>query len=138
MNLLEVMINGLDAIDDKDLRLKIENDIRNNAFGYNLNEILEGIPDVDFVNGTLPESGFFEILDFTKLKNKVSENGRIISDEKELLKYMYEQEKIKLILGQSISWPNSDQIIGRVTTALPREEIVEHFSAMNKCLRKLR
>ena len=78
------------------------------------------------------------MLDFTGLKNKVAENGRVISDEKELLKYLYEQEKIKLILGQSISWPNEEQLIGRVTTALPREDLVEHFGAMNKCLRKLK
>lgn len=138
LELLKALINGLDFIDDSSLRKKIEIDIRNNAFGYNVNQILEGIPNVDFVNGTLPDSGFFEMLDFTQLKNKVAENGRIISDEKELLKYMYEQEKIKLILGQSISWPNEEQLIGRVTTALPREDLVEHFSAMNKCLRKLR
>ena len=138
LELLKALINGLDFIDDSSLRNKIEKDIRNNAFGYNVNQILEGIPNVDFVNGTLPDSGFFEMLDFTQLKNKVAENGRIISDEKELLKYMYEQEKIKLILGQSISWPNEEQLIGRVTTALPREDLVEHFSAMNKCLRKLR
>lgn len=138
LELLKALINGLDFIDDSGLRKKIENDIRNNAFDYNVNQILEGIPNVDFVNGTLPDSGFFEMLDFTQLKNKVAENGRIISDEKELLKYMYEQEKIKLILGQSISWPNEEQLIGRVTTALPREDLVEHFSAMNKCLRKLR
>ena len=138
LELLKALINGLDFIDASSLRNKIEKDIRNNAFGYNVNQILEGIPNVDFVNGTLPDSGFFEMLDFTQLKNKVAENGRIISDEKELLKYMYEQEKIKLILGQSISWPNEEQLIGRVTTALPREDLVEHFSAMNKCLRKLR
>ena len=138
LELLKALINGLDFIDDSSVRNKIEKDIRNNAFGYNVNQILEGIPNVDFVNGTLPDSGFFEMLDFTQLKNKVAENGRIISDEKELLKYMYEQEKIKLILGQSISWPNEEQLIGRVTTALPREDLVEHFSAMNKCLRKLR
>lgn len=138
LQLLKVLINGLDNIDDINLRKKIENDIRNYAFGYDINQILEGIPNVDFVNGTLPDSGFFEMLDFTKLKNKVAENGRIITDEKELLKYMYEQEKIKLILGQSISWPNDEQLIGRVTTALSREDLVEHFCAMNKCLRKLR
>jgi probable aspartate aminotransferase len=138
LELMKALINGLDFIDDNSIRKKVENDIRNNAFGYNVNQILDGIPNVDFVNGTLPDSGFFEILDFTQLKNKVAENGRIISDEKELLKYMYEQEKIKLILGQSISWPNENQLIGRVTTALPREDLVEHFSAMNKCLRKLR
>lgn len=138
LELLKVLINGLDVIKDNEIRTKIEKDIRNYSFGYNLNNILEGIPNVDFVKGTLPDSGFFEILDFSKFKNKEAENGRIISNEKELLKYMYEEEKIKLILGQSISWPNSEQLIGRVTTALSREDLVEHFSAMNKCLRKLR
>ena len=138
LELLKVLINGLDSIEDNNLRLQIEKDIRNYALGYNINQVLDGIPNVDFVNGTLPDSGFFEMLDFTGLKNKVAENGRIISNERELLKYMYEQEKIKLILGQSISWPNEEQLIGRVTTALPREDLVEHFSAMNKCLRKLK
>lgn len=138
LELLKVLINGIDFIEDNNLRAQIEKEIRNYAFGYNINQILDGIPNVDFVNGTIPDSGFFEMLDFTKLKNKVAENGRVISDEKELLKYLYEQEKIKLIFGQSISWPNEEQLIGRVTTALPREDLVEHFGAMNKCLRKLR
>lgn len=138
LELLVALINGLDTIKDSKTRMQIETDIRNYASGYNLNHVLEGIPNVDFVKGTIPESGFFEMLDFTGLKYKVAENGRVISDEKELLKYMYEQEKIKLILGQSISWPNKEQLIGRVTTALSREDLVEHFGAMNKCLRKLR
>ncbi len=138
LELLKALINGIDFIEDSNVKVQIESDIRNYGFGYNISQILDGIQNVDFVNGTLPDSGFFEMLDFTQLKNKVAENGRIISDEKELLKYMYEQEKIKLILGQSISWPNEEQLIGRVTTALPREDLVEHFSAMNKCLRKLR
>ena len=116
----------------------IEKDIRNYAYDYNLGEIFDGIPGVDFVPGTIPDSGFFEMLDFSSLKNKEGENGRVITSEKELLKYMYEQEKLKLILGQSISWPNEEQLVGRVTTALDRDKLVEHFGAMNKCLRKLR
>ena len=71
------------------------------------------------------------------MKNKEAD-GRVIKNEIELLKYMYEQEKIKIILGQSISFPNSEQLIGRVTTALPREDIIDHMSAMNRCLRRLR
>ena len=138
LELLKALVNGLDSINDNNLKIKIAKDIKKYIYNYNLKEIMEGIPNVDFVKGTLPDSGFFEMLDFTGLKNKVSENGRVISDEKELFKYMYEQEKIKLILGQSISWPDSEQLIGRVTTALPREDIIEHFGAMNKCLRKLR
>ena len=138
LELLKSLINGIDSIEDLNLKNSIEKDVKSFANGYNLTNVLDGIHDVDFVKGTIPDSGFFEMLDFTKLKNRVAENGRVISDEKELLKYMYEQEKIKLILGQSISWPNTDQLVGRVTTALPREDIVEHFSAMNRCLRKLR
>ena len=138
LELLKVLINGLDTVEDIGLKRKIETDIRKYAFDYNIIQLLDGIPNVDFVNGTIPESGFFEILDFTALKNKVAGNGRVISDEKELLKYLYEQEKIKLILGQSISWPNEEQLIGRVTTALEREDLVEHFGAMNRCLRKLK
>ena len=138
LELLKVLIKGLDYIQDANLKKEIEADINKYATDYNVNQILDGIPNLDFVNGTLPDSGFFEILDFTKYKNKVAENGRVISNERELLKYLFEQERIKLILGQSISWPNEEQLIGRVTTALSREELVEHFGAMNRCLRKLR
>ena len=139
LELLKSLIQGLDTIEDSQIRHQIETDIIKYAKNdFNVKEIMEGIPGVQFVNGTIPESGFFAMLDYTGLKNKQSDYGRIISNESELLKYMYEQEKIKIILGQSISWPNSEQLVGRVTTALPREDLVEHFGAMNRCLRKLK
>lgn len=139
LELLKALINGVDSITDLKVKLSIINDIKSKLEQqYDFNGILNGIDNVDFVKGTLPKSGFFEMLDFTKLKNKKAENGRIIYNEKELLKYMYEQEKIKLILGQSISWPNSNQLVGRVTTALEREDLINYFGAMNRCLRKLR
>lgn len=139
LELLKSLIQGLDTIEDTQIRHQIENDIIKYAKNdFNVKEIMEGIPGVQFVKGTIPESGFFAMLDYTDLKNKQSDYGRIISNESELLKYMYEQEKIKIILGQSISWPNSEQLVGRVTTALPREDLVEHFGAMNRCLRKLK
>ena len=139
LQLLKSLVQGIDSIEDYTLKKQIEDEIvRYAKHDFNVSEILEGIPGVDFVNGTFPESGFFAILDYTALKNKHSDYGRIITDEKELLKYMYEQEKIKLILGQSISWPNNEQLVGRVTTALPREDLIDHFGAMNRCLRKLK
>ena len=139
LELLKSLVEGIDTIKDINLRNEIESEIRKYAQNdFNVNELLEGIPGVNIVDGTYPESGFFVMLDYTNLKNKSSDYGRTISNEKELLKYMYEQEKIKIILGQSISWPNQEQLVGRVTTALPREDIIEHFGAMNRCLRKLR
>ena len=138
LELLKGMIEGIDTIEDKEQRLLVEQDIRKYASSeFNVKNLLEGIPDVHFVNETIPESGFFALLDYTKLKGKEFE-GRTIASEIELLKYMYEQEKIKIILGQSISWPNEEQLIGRVTTALGRDELVDHIGAMNKCLRKLK
>lgn len=138
LELLKGMIEGLDSIENSKVKKQVESDIRKYASSdFNLNDLMEGIPDVHFVNKTIPESGFFALLDYTALKGK-SADGRIITSEIELLKYMFEQEKVKLILGQSISYPNDQQLIGRVTTALERTNIVNHVGAMNKCLRKLR
>ena len=139
LQLLKSLVEGIDSIEDNNLRNTLEDEIRRYAKNdFNVTEILEGIPNVNIVDRTLPESGFFVMLDYTKLKGKESDYGRVISDEKELLKYMYEQEKIKLILGQSISWPNEEELVGRVTTALPRQDLIDHFGAMNKCIRKLK
>lgn len=138
LELLKVLINGIDSIENNDYKEEIIKDIKQYAGLYNPSILLDGIPNVDFVEGTLPESGFFEMLDFTGLKNMQSDSGRIISSEVELLKYLFEEEKIKIILGQSISWPDSNQLVGRVTTALSREDLVEYFGAMNKCIRKLK
>lgn len=138
LELLKGMIEGLDFIEDKTMRDQVENDIKKYAAAdFNLRDLMNGIPDVHFVNNSIPESGFFALLDYTKLKGREAD-GRIITSELELLKYMYEQEKIKIILGQSISYPNENQLIGRVTTALEREDIVDHIGAMNRCLRKLK
>lgn len=136
--LLKALVMGIDIIDDYSLKLEIVEDIKKYALeDMNLEEIFSGIPGVEIVNKTEPEAGFFVMLNYTALKGKKSDYGRIISDEKELLKHLYEQEKIKLILGSSISWPNEEQLIGRVTTALSREDLVQYFGAMNRCVRKL-
>lgn len=139
LELLKSLVEGLDSIEDINVRKQIEQDIQKyTSNDLNVKEIMNGIPEVSIANKTMPESGFFVMLDYTKLKNKKSDYGRIITNEQELLKYMYEQEKIKLILGQSISWPNEEELMGRVTTALSREDLVKYFGVMNKCLRKLR
>ena len=138
LELLKVLIDGIDSIENSGYKKEIILDITKYAGKYDPSVLLDGIPNVDFVEGTLPESGFFAMLDFTDLKNMRSDSGRIISSEAELLKYLFEEEKIKIIVGQSISWPNSDQLVGRVTTALSREDLIEYFGAMNKCIRKLK
>lgn len=138
LELLKSLVEGIDSIKDSENRLKIETDIRELITGdLNLKHTLEGIPDVHIANRTMPDAGFFVLLDFTNLKNKESDK-RVITNELELLRYMYETEKIKLILGQSISWSNPEQLIGRVTTAVQKDDMVNFIGSMNKTLRKLR
>ena len=139
LELLKALVEGVQKTDDPEIKKLIENDIIKYAQDkFPLTDLFEGIPGVNILDKTTPDSGFFAMLDYTNLKGKIGDNGRIIFNETELLKYMYEQEKIKLILGKSISWPNQDQMVGRVTTALSREDLVDHFGSMNRCLRKLR
>lgn len=137
LSLLKVLVDGINSITNSKLKKEITKDLKKYAGCYSVKMLMEGIPNVSFVNGTLPDSGFFEMLDFTKLKGKKAPSGRIINSEIELLKFLYEEKKIKLILGQSISWPNEEQLVGRVTTALSREELIERFGAMNSCIRDL-
>src|SRR5699024_2721722 len=43
LELLKVLINGIDFIEDSNLKAQIEKDIRNYAYGYNISQILDGI-----------------------------------------------------------------------------------------------
>ncbi len=138
LEMLKGLIEGIDFIEDKNVRRAVEEEIRKYASNdFNINEVLDGIPGVSFVNKTIPQSGFFALLDYTNLKGK-SFDGKVIFNDKDLLEFLYSQEKIKLIGGRSISWPNEDEIIGRVTTALDKDKLVDSMAAMNKSLRKLR
>lgn len=59
LELLKALIEGLDSIDDKKTREAIELDIKNYASNnFNVFDLMEGIPNVHFVNNSMPESGF--------------------------------------------------------------------------------
>ena len=64
-------------------------------------------------------------------------NGRIISSERDLLKFFYKTCRIRFLIGQSICWPNSDEMIGRVTFAISDEELINAFYNMERALEKL-
>ena len=44
--------------------------------------------------------------------------GRIISTERDLLKFFYKTSRIRFLVGQSISWPYEDELVGRVSYAI--------------------
>jgi len=65
-NLLKALVSGIDVVESKykeTIRKKVK-DVLDTEKTY---KMLSGIPKVDFVENLEPESGFFAILDFTKL-----------------------------------------------------------------------
>ena len=134
-NLLKALVEGINAINDKELRIKIEEKLKS-TLKEKSKYILNGLPYVKIPVNLEPEAGFFAILDFTEIKG-MKYNGRIISSERDLLKFFYKTGRIRFLVGQSICWPNSDEMIGRVTFAISDEELINAFYNMERALEKL-
>lgn len=135
-NLLTALVSGIDSVSkeykDKVL-LKIQEVLKNEE---EVKELLKGLPLVDYKNKLIPEAGFFAILDFTKIKG-MKYKGSIINTERDLLKFFYKTCRIRFLVGQSISWPNEEELVGRVTFALEDEVLINSFKLMHNAISKL-
>jgi len=134
-NLLKALVNGIDNVDIK-YKDRIYNSVKK-VLKAETDIILQGLPYVDFPKNLEVESGFFALLDFTKIKG-MKYNGEVINTERDLLKFFYKTCRIRFLVGQSISWPYEDELIGRVTTALEDEKMINAFKNMNYALRLLK
>lgn len=135
-NLMKCLINGIHSVDieykDKIIN-KIEEVIEDREESK---KVLEGIPLIDFPKNLVPDAGFFAILDFTKIKG-LKYKGSIINTEKDLLRFFYKTCRVRFLVGQSISWPNEDELIGRVTYAIDDDLMIKSFNLMAKALSHL-
>ena len=134
-NLLKALVKGIDSVEDS-LKDKIYNCVKY-VLKDETDTILKGLPYVDFPENLEIESGFFALLDFTKLKGMKYE-GEVINTERDLLKFFYKTCRIRFLVGQSISWPYEDDLIGRVTTALEDEKMIIALKNMNCALKLLK
>ena len=134
-NLLKALVNGIESV-DINLKAKIYSNIKN-VLKEETDEILEGLPYVTFPKNLEIESGFFALLDFTKIKGMKYE-GDVINTERDLLKFFYKTCRIRFLVGQSISWPYEDELIGRITTAIEDEKMINAFKNMNYALKMLK
>ena len=135
-SLLKALVDGIDSIEDKNLRKEIELKIRDNIEDDDINEILSGLPYVSFPKNLVPESGFFAILDFTNVKG-MKYKDIIINSEKDLLIFFYRTSRTRFLVGQSISWPYENELVGRVTFALEDNRIITAIANMNRALHLL-
>ena len=135
--LLKALVDGIKTIKNNNLSTKIKNEVTEVLKDEKLaNQVLKGLPYTSFPKGLEVESGFFAILDFTKVRG-MKFNGQTINSEKDLLTFFYKTGRTRFLVGQSISWPYEEEMVARVSFALEDDEIISAFSNMNKSLHLL-
>ena len=63
--------------------------------------------------------------------------GRIISTERDLLKFFYKTSRIRFLVGQSISWPYEEELIGRVSYALEKDLLINALYLIGRAIEEL-
>ena len=127
---------GIDSIDYED-RENILNLLIKHSTNKDYYSLLDkGINDVNIMNNLEPEAGFFLLLNFNELKG-LHYKDITINNEFDLLKYLYQDIKLRLILGSGCLWPNNEDLIGRFTFAKPYEDLIEVSTLMNESTKKL-
>lgn len=136
--LLKALVKGIKSIDNNDDAKRIEKQIRTFIKDDKLvSQVLKGLPYTSFPKGLEVESGFFAILDFTKIRG-MKYNDQVINSEKDLLTFFYKTSRTRFLVGQSISWPYENEMVARVTFALDDEKIITAFTNINKALHLLK
>ena len=135
--LLKALVEGIDSIKDISAKKKIQEKISNQISDpVLLEQALEGFPYTKFPDNLEPESGFFAILDFTKVRGMKYKN-MVINTERDLLTFFYRTYRTRFLVGQSISWPYPNELVGRVTFAIEDNLIISALSQMNQSLHLL-
>ncbi len=130
-------VDGISAVQTEENRSVIRSQViqcisdESRAF-----EWLNGIDGAFFVPGTMPESGFFCLLDFTFLKGKKCEDV-VIEDDLSLLCFMFSRYRINFITGHSIGWPDPTRIILRISYSASPEKIIRVFDYMKEEIKRL-
>lgn len=121
-NLLKTLVCGINAADAR-FKGRIFKTISVTLEGAEARKALSGIPMVDFPENLEPESGFFAILDFTKIKG-MKYKGKAITTDEELLQFFYATSRTRFLIGQSISWPYEEELVGRVTFSVEDTKLI--------------
>ena len=91
---------------------------------------------MNFYHDFLPESGFFALIDFTKLKGKKID-GSIINNDRDLIISLFKKSKIKFLPGSSFGWQNDNEIIGRITFSQEPTILIKNLSLLSKIINEV-
>jgi len=136
-SILKTLVEGIDSITNFDIKEKVKDTIKKYIKDkHKLNRVLQGLPYVHIPKNLEPEAGFFAILDFTELKGKTYQ-GKEIKTEKDLLEFFYYTNRLRFLIGQSISWPYPKELVGRVTFALEEDRLITSMLLMHDSLQRI-
>lgn len=132
--LIRALIEGVEAVDEmeRDYIIGLVHSLYRNAAYI----ILRPIPEIQIAGGIIPQSGFFALLDFTKMKGKRYEDF-CIRTECDVLYFYYRYAHVKLLMGRSIAWPIENEFIARVSFAMADSDIIHMIKQMKDAVRKL-
>ncbi len=122
-NMLKALVNGIEAVEPK-YRERITKTVIENLGFAEGSKALAGIPMVDFPENLEPEAGFFAILDFTKIKG-MKYKKHTIRTEKDLTIFFYATSRTRFLVGQSISWPYKEELVGRISYAVDEDKLIK-------------
>ena len=128
-NLLKALVDGIESIDKK-YRSVVYDNVKK-ILKEKTDEVLKGLSYAKIAIDI--EAGFFIIIDFTELKG-MKYKGEEINSERDLLNFFYKRNRIRFLVGQSISWPYKDEIVARVTTALDDKKLINALADMHYSL----
>ena len=132
--ILKALVEGIDRVEDK-YKNRVLEEVRR-VLGDKAEVALKGLPYVHFPLNLEPDAGFFAILDFTEIKG-MKYKGRIISTERDLLKFFYKTSRIRFLVGQSISWPYENELVGRISYSIDPNILINALYNMGRSLEEL-
>lgn len=130
---IKSIIAGVNILNESEKNI-LENIIKENKLSIDMDKSMNGIKDVKII--LEPESGFFILLDLSKLLGK-SYKGFKIWNDKTLLQFLYTSSNIKLLTGNAFCWRDHSQLIVRVTTALGYTDLLNSFLRLKSSIESL-
>ena len=134
LELLKALIDGIDIINNSKTKDRIIKEVTKYASAPQMKiNLLNGIDGVKLTVKTMPQSGFFAVVDFTDLKGRTF-GGQKITCEEDLVRYLYKTTKFKCIMGGNMSWPYEEEIIARFNYGIEIYDLIQEFEKLHQAL----
>lgn len=128
---LQGLLEGISTVPEH-MRSVVTKELKSVAPSEKVSELLKGIPGAKVL--TKPQSGFFHVVDMTPYKDIFDRQNPAFSAERNCITYMADKAKVLVLPGYSMSWPDKNQMVFRLSFALEPKEMVAGIERIKKGL----